>query len=118
MTAPAPAMSDDEFFAIERYYSEYPGWRELHPGETHLMMRRLVDELRRLRSAPAAGVPVHPDTARMDWLAQRHVEVYRLRPYGSALVLVAEPPDVDACDDGPSDLREKVDAALNKDPAP
>lgn len=57
----AAPMSDDDLFAIERFYSEYPGWKNLHPGETHLMMRRLVDELRRLRAQPqpsAAGVVV------------------------------------------------------------
>lgn len=55
----------------------------------------------------------HPDTRRLDWLAERVVNVREGGKAGSRNLFWANPADDDG-EPGPSDIREQIDAARFK----
>lgn len=66
-------------------------------------------------SAPPEGWHIqHPDTERLDWLEDQHVEVRTPLVYGSRALFHASSKDGDGSEE-PSDIRAQIDGEMAKD---
>jgi hypothetical protein len=86
------------------------GWRE----KFHAV--RKLNEAAELRASKAEEreAKLLADKARLDWLEFRTVEVRDPLVHGSRHLFFANPDDSFEGEEGPSDLRAKIDAALNQ----